>query len=126
MGYFPMDANSLEYLRLTGRPEEKIKYIEAYLKAQGLYRYKLVAIGNVILARNYKEDADPTFSDVLHLDLSTIKPSLAGPKRPQDNVLLADMKKDFLHVRFELFFINLCSLWKLKLDSRDTEFPRIN
>lgn len=48
MGYFPMDANSLEYLRLTGRSEEKIKYIEAYLKAQGLYRYILVAIGDVI------------------------------------------------------------------------------
>jgi len=84
MGYFPMDENSLEYLRLTGRPEEKIAYIGAYLKAQGLFR-------------DYKDSsADPTFTDVVELDLSTIRPSLAGPKRPHDFVLLSDMKKDFL------------------------------
>jgi len=84
MGYFPMDAKAINYLRLTGRSEEKIAYIEAYLKAQGLYR-------------DYSDSkADAVFTDVIELDLSTVKPSLAGPKRPHDYVLLSDMKKDFL------------------------------
>jgi len=84
VGFFPVDEASINYLKLTGRDETKIEYIEAYLKAQGLFR-------------NYKDaSTDPVFNDVLEIDLSSIKPSLAGPKRPQDNVLLADMKKDFL------------------------------
>lgn len=84
IGYFPMDENSLKYLRLTGRSEEKIAYIEAYLKAQGLYR-------------NYEDSSsDPIFNDVLEIDLGNIVPALSGPKRPHDYVLLKDMKKDFL------------------------------
>lgn len=84
MGYFPMDSNSIEFLKLTGRPQEKIAYIEAYLKAQELHR-------------NYLDESqDPVFTDVVEVDLSTILPSLAGPKRPHDHVLLKDMKKDFV------------------------------
>ena len=74
------------YLYCIGRSENNVAYIEAYLKAQGLYR-------------DYADaKSDPVFSDVLELDLSTVKPSLAGPKRPHDYVLLSDMKKDFLSV----------------------------
>jgi len=82
VGYFPMDEKSLGYLRLTGRPEEKIAYIEAYLKAQGLFR-------------DYYSGVDPVFTDYLEIELGNIKPALAGPKRPHDYVPLAEMKKDF-------------------------------
>jgi aconitate hydratase len=92
-GFFPMDTQSIEYLRLTGRSEEKIKYIEAYLKAQKLYR-------------NYADHAeDPVFTDTVELDLSTIKPAMSGPKRPHDHVLLSDMKKDFTNVKKSQFFL---------------------
>lgn len=91
-----MDKNSIQYLRLTGRSEEKIAYIEAYLKAQGLFR-------------NYEDSsADPVFSDVLEIDLNTIVPALAGPKRPHDFVSLSNMKKDFLDVPKYLFFSFQC------------------
>ena len=73
-GFFPVDAVTLDYLRLSGRDEARIKLVEAYAKAQGLWR----------------TDADPVFTDTLELDLSTVQPSLAGPKRPQDRVLLKD------------------------------------
>lgn len=83
-GFFPIDKNSLEYLHLTGRDSNKIAYIEAYLKAQQLFK-------------NYEDaNTDPVFTSVVELDLSSIKPCLAGPKRPHDHVLLSEMKKDFL------------------------------
>ena len=70
-------------MRLTGRSDESINYIEAYLNAQGLFR-------------DYNDASrDPVFTDTLELDLSTVVPSLAGPKRPHDYVALADMKTDF-------------------------------
>jgi len=81
MGYFPVDAETLRYMRLTGRPEELVARTEAYCKAQGLFR-----------------DANtpsPEFTDTLELDLSSVVPSLAGPKRPQDRVALKDMKSVF-------------------------------
>jgi aconitate hydratase len=83
VGFFAPDANSINFLQLTGRNTDKIAYIEAYLKANSLFR-------------NYTDaSTDPVFNDVVEINLSTIQPSLAGPKRPQDNVLLHDMKKDF-------------------------------
>jgi len=83
VGYFPMDKNSIDYLRLTGRNEDKIAYIESYLKTQGLYR-------------NYEDSSsDPIFNDVLEIDLSSIIPALAGPKRPHDLIPLTHMKNDF-------------------------------
>jgi aconitate hydratase A / 2-methylisocitrate dehydratase len=81
IGFFPVDEMTLRYLRLTGRSEEAIKLIEAYCKAQGLFR-----------AANSPE---PIFSDVLELDLASIEPSLAGPRRPQDRVALATAKLEF-------------------------------
>ena len=79
--FFPVDHVSLEYLRLTGRSEELITLVEAYCKAQHLFRTD--------------ETPDPEFSDVIELDLSTVEPSVAGPKRPQDRVLLSQVKESF-------------------------------
>jgi aconitate hydratase len=81
MGYFPVDAETLRYMRLSGRPEELIALTEAYCRAQGLFR-----------------DADspePEYTHTLELDLGSVVPSLAGPKRPQDRVALNDMKSVF-------------------------------
>ena len=78
-GIFPIDAESLNYLRLSGRDETLINLVEAYAKAQGLWR----------------TDAEAEYSAVLHLDMGEVKPSLAGPKRPQDRVLLTEMKQNY-------------------------------
>jgi len=81
MGFFPVDSRTLDYLRLTGRSDEQVALVEAYYKAQGLFA----------------EPGAPTpeYSAKLKLDLSTIVPALAGPKRPQDRVALANMKEEF-------------------------------
>ena len=79
MGFFPCDAETLKYLRLTGRPEHHVKLVEAYTKQQGLFRTD--------------DTPDPVFTDTLELDLATVEPSLAGPKRPQDRVPLAKAKQ---------------------------------
>ena len=81
MGFFPADAETLRYLRLTGRSEQQVKLVEAYTKAQGLFRTD--------------ETPDPTFTDTLELDLGTVEPSIAGPKRPQDRVPLKAAKSMF-------------------------------
>jgi aconitate hydratase len=78
VGFFPVDEESLAYLRFTGRPEEQVALTEAYCKEQGLFRVDGAA--------------DPQFSDTLELDLASVVPSLAGPKRPQDRVPLSEMK----------------------------------
>lgn len=85
MGFFPADQQTLDYLTMIGKPAEKVKMIEAYLRAQGLFR-------------EYGENAvDPTYSpNVMELDMSTVEPCLSGPKRPHDRVPLANMQKDFL------------------------------
>ena len=80
-GIFPIDRLTLEYLRLTGRSPERIALVEAYAKAQGLWRDS--------------GTPDPIFSDTLALDLGTVEPSLAGPKRPQDRVALSRAKAAF-------------------------------
>ena len=78
---FPIDAETLRYLEFSGRPPELIALVEAYAKEQGLW---------------HDEDSEePTFSDELELDLSTVVPSIAGPKRPQDRVSLTDSKSGF-------------------------------
>jgi aconitate hydratase len=79
IGYFPVDQETLAYLRLTGRSEAQVRLVETYYKEQGLFRTD--------------NSPRPRFKDTLHLDLSTVVPSLAGPKRPQDRVALTDMKK---------------------------------
>jgi aconitate hydratase len=81
IGFFPVDDETLRYLRLTGRPAELIERVERYCKAQGLFR---------------SADApDPEYTDTLELDLSSVVSSLAGPKRPQDRVPLFDMRRTF-------------------------------
>ena len=79
MGFFPVDAETLKYLRLSGRSDEQVALVEAYCKAQGLFRTD--------------DTPDPVFTDTLELDLSTVVPSLAGPKRPQDRVPLSESKR---------------------------------
>jgi aconitate hydratase len=76
---FPIDDKTLEYLRFTGRAEADVALVEAYAKAQGIF--------------HTRASPDPHFSSTLELDLGTVRPSLAGPKRPQDQVALADMKE---------------------------------
>jgi aconitate hydratase len=82
IGVFPIDDSSLEYLRMTNRPPEQIALVEAYAKEQGMFRVDGAP--------------DPVYSDTLSLDLSTVTPSLAGPKRPQDRIDLHEVKRNFL------------------------------
>jgi aconitate hydratase len=77
---FPIDDETTRYLRLTGRSEEQIALVEAYAKEQGLW---------------HDPDAEPRYSERLELDLSTVVPSIAGPKRPQDRVSLTEAKQEF-------------------------------
>ncbi len=78
---FPIDAETIRYLEFSGRPKEQLERVEAYAKAQGLW---------------HDEDSEePTYSDVLELDLGDVVPSLAGPKRPQDRIALTDMQDAF-------------------------------
>ncbi|MEI6813220.1 MAG: aconitate hydratase AcnA [bacterium] len=81
MGFFPVDDETLKYLRLSGRSEHHVKLVEAYTKAQGLFREQGMP--------------DPIYSDTLELDLSTVVPSLAGPKRPQDRIALTGVKANY-------------------------------
>ncbi|MBV9880985.1 MAG: aconitate hydratase AcnA [Gemmatirosa sp.] len=81
MGFFPVDEETLKYLRLTGRSDERVALVEAYAKAQGLFRTD--------------ETPDPVYTDTLELDLSTVEPSLAGPRRPQDRIPLRQSKELF-------------------------------
>ena len=81
MGFFPVDQETLNYLRLSGRSEEQVRLVEAYLKEQGLFRTA--------------QSRDPDFSDTLELDLKDVTPSMAGPKRPQDRIALAEVKSNF-------------------------------
>jgi aconitate hydratase len=79
---FPVDRETLRYLEFTGRPTETIELVDAYAREQGMF---------------HDEDSeDPTFSETLELDLSEVQPSIAGPKRPQDRIALADAKAAFL------------------------------
>jgi aconitate hydratase len=82
MGFFPVDEETLNYLRLTNRPPELIALIEAYAKEQGLWRSA--------------SSPAPVFTETLDLDLGTVEPCLAGPKRPQDRINLPGVKKSFL------------------------------
>ena len=81
IGYFPIDAETLRYLQLTGRPPEHVALVEAYAKAQGLWRDE--------------KTPEPIFSDVVEFDLSSVEPSLAGPRRPQDRVPLGQVPASF-------------------------------
>ena len=79
---FPIDAETLRYLEFTGRPTEQIELVDAYTREQGLF--------------HEADSEEPTFSDTLELDLGDVEPSIAGPKRPQDRIALANAKNAFL------------------------------
>jgi aconitate hydratase len=81
-GFFPIDQRTIDYLRTTGRTDERIALVEAYAKAQGTWRTA--------------DTPDPLFTDTLELDLGNVGPSLAGPKRPQDRVTLDTSKTEFI------------------------------
>ncbi|PZT53724.1 aconitate hydratase AcnA [Paenibacillus silvae] len=81
IGFFPVDSETLNYLRSTGRSDEQVELVEAYYKAQGMFRTA--------------DTVDPEFTDVIELDLGSVVPSLAGPKRPQDRIELTQMKESF-------------------------------
>ena len=78
---FPVDEVTLQYLRFTGRSEERVALVEAYMKEQGLF--------------HSASSPDPVFTDTLSLDLSSVEPSIAGPRRPQDRIRLSDAKRSF-------------------------------
>src|SRR5262245_40004607 len=80
-GFFPVDEETLRYLRLTGRSEGQVELVEAYCKVQGLF---------------HDPESEPEYSQVLELDLGDVEPSLAGPRRPQDRVPLTEAKSSFL------------------------------
>jgi aconitate hydratase len=84
---FPIDAETLRYLELSGRSAEQIARVEAYARAQGLW--------------HDEHSEEPTFSDTIELDLGTVEPSLAGPKRPQDRVALSDAQTDFRRALYD-------------------------
>lgn len=81
VGFFPVDDETLRYLRQTGRPDELVDLVEKYTKAQGLFRTD--------------NTPDPDFTDIVELDLNTVLPSLAGPKRPQDRILVSEMRQTY-------------------------------
>ena len=83
MGFFPVDDETIKYLRLTGRSENLIALIESYCKEQGLFRTETTE--------------DPLFNDTIQLDMSNIEPSMAGPRRPQERIPLSKIKKTFLN-----------------------------
>ena len=88
-GFFPIDSETINYLRFTGRDQARVDLVEAYAKAQGMWRDV--------------NSPDPVFVDSLELDLSSVEPSLAGPKRPQDRVLLAELASQFKTQDFPSF-----------------------
>ena len=82
MGFFPIDANTVDYLRMTGRSDEQCELVETYCREQGLWRESGAP--------------DPAFNDVVEIDLSAVEPCLSGPKRPQDKVLARDLHREFI------------------------------
>ncbi|MCW3848540.1 aconitate hydratase AcnA [Sphingomonas sp. LB-2] len=88
-GFFPIDDRTLEYMRLTGRPDQDIALVEAYCRAQGMWRED--------------DAADPIFTDTLELDMGSVCPSLAGPKRPQDRVSLDSVDEVFNGDLFKVY-----------------------
>jgi len=81
VGFFPVDGETLSYMELTGRSQAEISLVEVYTKTQGLFRAS--------------DSPDPQFADILELDLETVEPSMAGPRRPQDRVSLSRVKSSF-------------------------------
>src|SRR6202008_297454 len=95
-GFFPIDADTLRYLKATARKPARVALVEKYAKAQGLFRTA--------------KSAEPLFTDTLALDLGNVESSLAGPRRPQDRVALADVANEFA--------VSLIDVFKKEEDAR--------
>ncbi len=108
MGFFPVDEQTLAYLRLTGRDVNHIDLVERYAKEQGLWRQK---------------KAEPKFSEVLELDLGTIMPSVAGPRRPQDRIELRGVKQNFRSNLVDVFKKEVGESATPRLDRWSAEAP---
>src|ERR1700733_13281628 len=108
IGFFPVDEQTLNYLRLTGRDENHIDLVERYSKEQGLWRQK---------------KSEPKFSEVLELDLATVMPSVAGPRRPQDRVELRSVKQSFRSSLVDVFKKEVGESATPRLDRWSAEAP---
>ncbi|MFQ5751006.1 MAG: aconitate hydratase AcnA [bacterium] len=107
IGFFPVDSETLNYLRYTGRDDELVNLVEAYTKEQGIFRTD--------------ETPDPVYSDTLELDLSTVEPSIAGPKRPQDRVRLSQSKSAFKDAFTNLILENTKDSVKVQQNGHEIE-----
>jgi len=108
VGFFPVDEQTLGYLRLTGRDENHIDLVERYSKEQGLWRTK---------------KSEPEFTEVLDLDLGTVVPSVAGPRRPQDRVELRGVKQAFRSIMVDVFKKSVGESATPRLDRWSAEAP---
>ncbi len=108
MGFFPVDEQTLTYLRLTGRSDEQIDLVERYCKEQGLWRQK---------------KSEPKFTEVLELDLGTVVPSVAGPRRPQDRLELRAVKQAFESTLVDVFKKSVGQSATPRLDRWSAEGP---
>jgi aconitate hydratase len=108
MGFFPVDAQTVDYLRLTGRAEKHIDLVERYCKEQGLWR---------------QSSKEPQFSEKLELDLRTVQPSVAGPRRPQDRVELRGVKQNFRSTLVDVFKMEVGESVTPRLDRWSAEGP---
>ncbi len=107
-GFFPVDDETLRYLHDTGRAKDRVALVEAYAKAQGMFRTKITP--------------DPVFTDTLELDLGTVVPSLAGPKRPQDRVALADVAAGLRRRRSRREFKKAAEVAQARHGARASDF----
>jgi aconitate hydratase len=108
IGFFPIDERTLSYLRLTGRDENHIDLVERYAKEQGLWR---------------QSSAEPKFNEVLQLDLATVMPSVAGPRRPQDRIELRGVKQNFRSTLVDVFKKEVGESATPRLDRWSAEAP---
>lgn len=107
MGFFPVDQETIRYMRLTGRSEETIDLVEKYFKAQGMFRTS--------------ESEEPEFTHKLELDISNVVPAMAGPKRPQDKVALAEMKSSFEKAIRENYKSDISKKVSIEINSQKAE-----
>ena len=107
-GFFTIDEQTIDYLKFTGRDADRIALVEAYAKEQGMWRDS--------------NSPEPSFTDTLELDMTTVEPSIAGPKRPQDRIALSNAAKQFHHDMKEVFKVEEKDASKnVKVEGRDFE-----
>jgi aconitate hydratase len=104
-GFFPIDDETLRYLKATGRPAPRIALVEKYAKAQGLF--------------HTRKSPEPAFTDTLHLDLASVEPSLAGPRRPQDRVALGKVGEEFARALMDVFKKEAEAMKRVKIEGTE-------